>query len=80
MSTQPDLILQFAHFLDAEYQRKGIKNPEVYADVYATLNGSGSRPFIDPTVDLSAVEDGFGRKHFILPFEQALPTYSLETR
>ncbi len=80
MSTQPDLILQFAHFLDAEYQRKGIQNPEVYADVFATLNGSGSRPFIDPKVDLSMVEDGFGTKQFILPFEQNLPTYSLETR
>lgn len=68
MSTQPDLLLQFAHFLDGEYQRKGIADPEVYAEVYATLNGSGSRPFIDPTVDLSREVEGFAPKTFILPF------------
>ncbi len=79
MSTQPDLILQFAHFLDAEYQRKGISNPEIYAEVYATLNGSGSRPFIDPTVDLSLETEGFHAKSFILPFEQDTPNHPKET-
>jgi Vitamin K-dependent gamma-carboxylase len=80
MSTQPDLILQFAHFLDAEYQRQGIPNPEVYADVYATLNGSGSRLLIDPKVDLSAEKESFWAKKFVLPFEQFSPTFSEETK
>ncbi len=80
MATQPDLILQFAHFLDAEYQARGIENPEVYADVHATLNGGGSRPLIDPKVDLSLEVEGFQTKDFILPYEQAMPTYSEETK
>jgi Vitamin K-dependent gamma-carboxylase len=78
MSTQPDLILQFAHFIDAEYQRQGIPNPEVYADVYATLNGSGSRLLIDPKVDLSAEKESFWPKKFVLPFAQGSPTFSEE--
>jgi hypothetical protein len=76
MSTQPDLILQFAHFLASEYKKRGIANPEVYAETYATLNGSGSRPFTDPRVDLAKETEGFSAKTWILPFEQVLPEIS----
>jgi hypothetical protein len=69
MATQPDLILQFAHFLAAEYQQQGIASPEVYAEVYATLNGSGSRLLIDPRVNLAAEKEGFRPKSWILPFQ-----------
>ena len=35
MSTQPDMILQFAHFIAKEYEQKnGFKNAEVYVDSY----------------------------------------------
>lgn len=71
MATQPDLILQFAHFLEKEYQQHGIADPEVYAEVYATLNGSGSRPFTNPTVDLTQRQEGFAPKDWILPFHAA---------
>jgi len=68
MSTQPDMILQFAHILAADYQQKGIKNPIVTAESYVTLNGSGSRLYIDTTVNLANIYDGFGHKKWILPF------------
>jgi hypothetical protein len=68
MSTQPDMILQFAHILAADYQQKGIKNPIVTAESYVTLNGSGSRLYIDTTVNLANVHDGFCHKKWILPF------------
>ena len=70
MSTQPDMILQFAHFLAAEYQKKGISNPVVTAQSYVTLNGSGSRLYIDTTVNLAAEHDGFDHKKWILPFHK----------
>jgi hypothetical protein len=76
MSTQPDLILQFAHFLASEYKKKGIANPEVYAETYAALNGSGSRPFTDPRVDLAKETENFAAKTWILPFEQKFPEIS----
>jgi hypothetical protein len=68
MSTQPDMILQFAHILAADYQKRGIKNPIVTAESYVTLNGSGSRLYIDTTVNLANVHDGFSHKKWIIPF------------
>jgi hypothetical protein len=70
MSTQPDMILQYAHFLSAEYQKKGIKNPIVTAESYVTLNGSGSRLYIDTTVNLANEQDTFGHKKWIIPFNE----------
>jgi hypothetical protein len=69
MSTQPDMILQFAHFLAGEYQKRGIKDPVVTAESYVTLNGSGSRLYIDSTVNLANEKETFlGHKKWILPF------------
>ena len=70
MSTQPDMILQFAHFLAKEYETKyGFVNPEVYADSYAALNGHPSRPFINNKIDLAKEDINFAPKKWILPFE-----------
>jgi hypothetical protein len=68
MSTQPDLILQFAHFLEEEFKKKGFRDPIVTAEGYVTLNGRGSQLFLDRTVDLTLQEDGFHHKKWILPF------------
>jgi len=70
MSTQPDMILQFAHYIDKEYRLKGIKDPIVTVESYVTLNGSGSRPFIDPKVDLSKQKESFLPKLWLLPFQE----------
>lgn len=69
MSTQPDMILQYAHFLEQEYMKKGIGDPEIRAEAYVTLNGKGSRLLIDPTVDLTLENDGFHHKKWILPYQ-----------
>jgi hypothetical protein len=70
MAMQPDLILQFAHFLDEHYQKRGMKDPQVRAEVMVTLNGSPAQLLVDPTIDLSKVEDNWERKEWILPFKQ----------
>ncbi|MGB0930464.1 MAG: hypothetical protein ACPGVB_06800, partial [Chitinophagales bacterium] len=71
MSVQPDFILQFAHFLEDEYKtHHGMKNPVVTADAHVALNGRTSQRFIDPNVNLAAIEEGFGRKNWILPFKK----------
>lgn len=71
MATQPDMILQFAHFLAGEYQKKGIQSPIVTAQSYVTLNGSGSRLYIDSTVDLAKEHETFAPKKWILPFHNS---------
>lgn len=72
MSTQPDMILQFAHYLDEIYQAKGISDPVITAEAYVTLNGSGSRLFIDPSTDLSREQDNFSHKSWIIPFDSVI--------
>ena len=66
LATQPDMVLQFAHFLAAEYRRRGVRQPQVFAECYANLNGRGSRLLLDPTVDLAQQREGFGTKSWIL--------------
>jgi hypothetical protein len=64
MSTQPDMILQFAHHLhDVNAWR--IPDAEVYAEAYVGVNGHGSRPFIDPHVDLAKQTDGLRPKTWV---------------
>jgi hypothetical protein len=72
MSTQPDLLLQFAHILDNEFQSIGIANPIVTADVQVSLNGRRSRPFVNPNVDLSSIKDSWRPKTWILPYSSEL--------
>ncbi len=67
MAMQPDMILQYAHFLAGYYQKPGAPKPRVRAEVYVTLNARPSRLLIDPTVDLTHIEDGWQPKIWILP-------------
>ncbi len=69
MAMQPDMILQFAHFLGTHYAEKGVQDPQVRAEVYVTLNARPSRLLIDPTVDLMKETDSFRPKTWIVPFE-----------
>ncbi|MFZ4633124.1 MAG: HTTM domain-containing protein [Saprospiraceae bacterium] len=69
MAMQPDLILQFAHFLQKHYTQKGVADPIVRAETYVTLNARPSQLLIDPHVDLTHLSDGWARKEWILPYE-----------
>ena len=69
MSTQPDMILQFAHYLRDYHARRGVQAPQVYADTYVSLNGRLGQALIDDTVDLAREQEGFGAKRWVLPFK-----------
>jgi hypothetical protein len=71
MSTQPDMILKYAHFLADTYQQRGIEQPGVYGEVYVTLNGAGSRLFIDSSVDLAAEPLSWKHYNWILPYKRS---------
>lgn len=66
MAMQPDMILQFAHFLKKHYEQRGVSNPAVRAEVYVTLNARPSKLLIDPNVDLAKIRDGWAHKTWIL--------------
>ncbi len=68
MATQPDMILQFAHYLEKKYRQQGIDDVKITAETYVTLNGRRSQLMIDPDTDLTKQERGFAHKDWILPF------------
>lgn len=72
MAMQPDMILQYAKFLAGYYEKEGVYQPQVRAEVYVTLNSRKSQLLIDPTLDLSKVKDSWKHKEWILPFDERL--------
>ena len=68
MSTQPDMILEYAHYLGDKFAKDGHQNIEIYVESYVALNGRPSRPYIDPKVDLMKEVEEFGNKDWILPY------------
>lgn len=64
-SFQPDMILQFAHYLHQYYVENGLGDTEIRAECYASLNGRGSQLLIDPNVDLTKEHEGFMPKTWI---------------
>ncbi|MFK8036830.1 MAG: HTTM domain-containing protein [Crocinitomicaceae bacterium] len=78
MSTQPDMILQFAIYLkhifkDSIWQENDqtiqILDPIVTVNSRVALFNQGSRPFIDPNINLAAQKRGWQHKNWILPYE-----------
>lgn len=69
MSTQSDLILKYAHYLARTFQKRGVNDPKVFGEVYVTLNGTGSRLFVDSSVDLAAQPLSWKHYTWILPFK-----------
>ncbi|NEV93715.1 HTTM domain-containing protein [Psychroflexus sp. YR1-1] len=67
MSTQPDFILEYAHFLGEQFKAQGHEPIEIYVESYVALNGRKSQPFIDPDVDLLKQYESFQPKSWILP-------------
>ncbi|MBU2952089.1 HTTM domain-containing protein [Tamlana agarivorans] len=68
MGSQPDFILEYAHYLGDHFTAQGHKNVQVFVESYVTLNGRLSAPYIDKTVDLYQEKESFKPKHWILPF------------
>jgi hypothetical protein len=54
MATQPDMLLQFSHFLADELRRQGHEQIEVHVLAQASLNGRRAQQLIDHIADLAA--------------------------
>jgi hypothetical protein len=72
MSVQPDMLLQYAHFLRDHYTSRGFTSPEVYVDSYVSLNGRLGKPLVDPRTDLAQQKESFGHKPWILTFNDEI--------
>nr|WP_295924608.1 HTTM domain-containing protein [uncultured Dyadobacter sp.] len=72
MSTQPDMILQYAHMLRDYYAARGFQSPQVHVDSYVALNGRMGKPLITPEVDLAQQTESLRHKSWITPFNDEI--------
>jgi hypothetical protein len=74
MAPQPDMVLEAAQIVAADYRARGVERPAVYADAFAALNGRPMQRLIDPRVDLARETDGLSNKTWILPMTSTPPS------
>jgi vitamin K-dependent gamma-carboxylase len=72
-SSHPDMLLSLAHLVAEDFRRRGVVDPEVRADVFASLNGRPRARLVDPDVDLARVDPGLAKKRWLLPAPQGDP-------
>ena len=75
MSTQPDMLLHYAHILRDFYHQRGYNNPQVYVDSYVTLNGRMGKPLVKPTTNLAQEEESFKPKKWITSFDDTITCF-----
>jgi vitamin K-dependent gamma-carboxylase len=66
LSTQPDMIHDYALVLAERYRSRGYQGVEVYAEAFAALNGRPSARLIDATTDLAGEPRSLAAKSWIL--------------
>ncbi|RYZ07721.1 MAG: HTTM domain-containing protein [Myxococcales bacterium] len=67
MAPQPDMVQEAARVVAQDFRSRGVAEPKVFVDAYASLNGRAMQRLIDPSVDLSRAPDGLAAKPWILP-------------
>ena len=72
MTTQPDFLLQYAHFLADHFRREGFREPAVYVESYVALNGRLSQQYVNPEVDLARVDPDEPVGTWLLPFNDTI--------
>lgn len=76
MASRPDMILQFAHFLAQDYEKRGHYGVEVYAEAKASLNGRESQWLVNPKTNLAMEPLSLGVASWITPLTTPLSTVS----
>ncbi|MEP7051185.1 MAG: HTTM domain-containing protein [Pseudomonadota bacterium] len=74
-ATQPDMIVEFAHYVARDFQARGHGSVRVYADSEVSFNGRMHHRLLDPHVDLASACDGLEPKSFILPAPREAPLF-----
>ena len=78
MATQPDMILQYASFLERKFKDSvlviggkefKIESPKVSADIYVSLNGRPSQLFVSKKHDLTKIPYNLAHRNWIEPFK-----------
>ncbi len=71
MLARPDMIHQFAGYLEAVWRARGHGDVTVHADIKKSLNGRPPQVFVDPDVDLTSIPfDLLGPADWIMPLQE----------
>ncbi len=69
MSTRPDMILKYGHFLAENFREDGYDDIEITVDVFSSLNGRDHQRLIDPHVNLAEQPVTILPKSWIVPLD-----------
>lgn len=72
LATQPDFLLEYAHFLADHFRKQGFTRPRVYVDSYVALNGRLSQRYVDPATDLTTISIDSPPETWLLPFQDTI--------
>jgi vitamin K-dependent gamma-carboxylase len=75
---QPDMVLQFAHYLATVLPRAGPKPLNVEARLFVSINGRRPELFVDPNVDLTAQSRPLMGPTWLLPTHEPLPPHGTD--
>jgi hypothetical protein len=75
MSTRPDMILQFCHYLADQFRAKGNGQVQVRVKAMASLNGRKKQYLIDPNMDLAAQPRTWRSASWIMPLTEPPPSH-----
>jgi len=73
MSTNPEMIRQYSHFLAVLRTREGDGPVAVRVNVLNSLNGRKPQPLIDPNVNLAAVPFSWSAYPWVMPLREPRP-------
>lgn len=74
MACIPDLIWQFAQFVEEEYRRSDVDDPAVYVITRCSLNTRESVPLVSELVDLTSIPRTEPTNNWLLPNSKSLPS------
>lgn len=68
MSTRPDMMIQYAHYLRDKLERAGIQNPVIQVHAKVSLNGRAPHFIVDPSANLAEAS-----ANILAPYDWLLP-------
>lgn len=73
MSTRPDMIIQFVHYMEERLRKEHETEVEIRVRAFVSLNGRPRQPMIDSSVDLTKEPRDLRHADWILPLTTPLP-------
>ncbi len=74
MGKDPDMILEFVHFVRDHYREHGRDELAIRVLALASLNGRRPQLLIDPHIDYTAVERTWGKQYWVIPLHEPIQT------